>query len=75
MSAQVASAKLLKSGQGFYLYQTENCLELYKGKITGKYSFQVGYVSNAENFGIAVFEAKEELQELFAQAKAEFGGK
>ena len=75
MSVTISSAKLVKSGQGFYLYQTDGGLELYKGKITGKYSFRVGYLSDAENFLIGVYEAKQELASLVAQAKAEFGGK
>ena len=67
--------KLVKSGEGFYLYQTTEGNELWKGKITGKYSFRVGYLSDVENFSIGVFEAKEELKSLAEEVEAEFGGR
>lgn len=63
------SAKLIKQGQGYYLYKTaDGFKELWKGKMGSAYGYRAGYVMDSDNFDVAVDAAKEEMASFMAEA-------
>jgi hypothetical protein len=60
--------KAIKKLDGYSLYKTQDGYELWRGNIAGKNSFRIGYVSDPENFEMAVDAAQEEMRCLMAEA-------
>jgi hypothetical protein len=60
--------KAIKKAKGYSLYKTEDGYELWRGNMAGKWSFRAGYVSDPENFDMAVDAAEEEMRCLMAEA-------
>jgi len=53
---------------GYNLYRIQGVWELWKGAIEHAYAYRAGYVSNPENFDMAVDAAEEEIRCLMAEA-------
>ena len=61
-------AKIIKKSGKYNLYKTNDGYELWHGNITGQWSFRAGYVSNPDNFEMAVDAAEEEMRCLMNEA-------
>ena len=59
--------KTIKTDGKYFLYNIDGHLELWKGKFGGEYSYRAGYVSNRNNFEVAVDAAEEEMRCLMAE--------
>lgn len=61
-------AKAIKKSGKYNLYKTNDGYELWYGNIAGQWSFRAGYVSNPDNFEMAVDAAEEEMRCLMNEA-------
>jgi len=63
-----ATIRPIKKSGKYYAYRIQGAIELWNGKIEGKYSFCAGYINNIENLEIAIDTAEEEMRCLMAEA-------